>query len=147
MPIYVGNKSTDHQYYPTRPDYKSAPQYSLGSRREEKGGVLTNVTSTTEVVGPNTYLTERVTALDKWKNPASWSFGHGNRQDLYGKTNERYQTYSMQTSMGLQPLSIRKSSGGFKIGNETRDGRQKTGIFKSAMTQPPVKIHIAHPAF
>ena len=134
-------------YYPEHPEYKSSPRYTLGKRSENGAGVLTNLTSTPSEVGPGSYISESVTNLAKWKQPSKWSFAQAGRRDLYGKTNDRYQTYDIRSSIGCQPLSTKRSLPQFKMPQETRDGRQKTGIFASAMTQPPVKIHIPHPSF
>ena len=147
MPLYVPNKSADHQYYPEHPEYKSSPRYTLGSRRENEAGVLTNVTSTPDSVGPGTYVAESVTNLAKWKQESRWSFPQANRRELYDKPNERYQTYDVRSSLGAQAISTKQSLPQFKIPQETRDGRQKTGIFTTAMTQPPIKIHLPHPSF
>jgi len=108
---------------------------------------LTNITSTPETVGPATYMSENVTKVDKWKQTSKWTFPQANRQELYMKKDDRHQTYDTRRAVGKQALSTKKSAPQFKIGSETRDSRQKTGMFKGAMTQQPVKIHLPHPTF
>lgn len=108
---------------------------------------MTNITSTPETVGPATYMSENVTKVDKWKQTSKWTFPQANRQELYMKKDDRHQTYDTRRAVGKQALSTKKSAPQFKIGSETRDSRQKTGMFKGAMTQQPVKIHLPHPTF
>ncbi len=50
-------------------------------------------------------------------------------------------------AIGKQAVSTKKTAPQFKIGTETREARQKTGMFKGAMTQQPVKISLPHPKF
>ena len=92
-------------------------------------------------------MAETVTNLNKWKQPAKWSFPQSSRGNLYGKKYDRYQTYDVRKSMGPQFLSTKKTEPDFKIGTETRDGRLKAGMFKSAMSQPPLQVRIPHPSF
>jgi len=44
-------------------------------------------------------------------------------------------------------VSLKKTMPQVTFGRETREGRQRTGMFASYMTQPPLKVAIPHPAF
>lgn len=137
--MYASNRSTDRQYYPERPDYKSSPKYSVGIRRDNGPGALTNLVSTPVRVGPGSY------SMQGMKRYSGWSFPLSNRSDLYGKKFDRYQTYDMRQSVGPQFVSLKRTLPQITFGRETRDGRQKTGIFASSMTQPPLKVVLPHP--
>eukprot|EP00830_Metopus_es_P006761 TRINITY_DN16402_c0_g1_i1.p1 TRINITY_DN16402_c0_g1~~TRINITY_DN16402_c0_g1_i1.p1 ORF type:complete len:233 (-),score=52.04 TRINITY_DN16402_c0_g1_i1:58-756(-) len=147
FPVVVGSKSADHQYYPERPDFKKAAKYSLGSRRENEPGVLTVVTSTPETVGPSTYMPENVEAVSKLKQSSKWTFPQSQRQELYMKKDDKHQTYDTRRAIGKQAVSTKKSAPTVKIGSETRESRQKAGMFKGGMTQQPIKVHLPHPTF
>jgi len=143
----VSSKSADHQYYPERPDFKQAPKYSLGGRRENDSGLLSNAVSTSEAVGPATYMVENVTKLHKWKQTSKWSFPQANRQELSNKRHDRHQTYDTRSGIGAQYISRKRTASQFKIGNETREGRQKTGMFQNSMTQQQMRVRLPHPKF
>lgn len=145
--MYTGTKSGNRLYYPDRPDLRTAPKYSLGTRQTNGPSSLINVISTPSTVNPATYRTEDVTYLSKWQKPSKWSFPQAGKGTLYRKPYDRHQTYGAEGSMGKQTLSSKKTSSKYKIGNETRDGRQKTGIFKSCMSQPPLSVRIPLPKF
>lgn len=143
----MSSKSADHQYYPERPDFKQPPKYSLGGRRSNDPGVLNNATSTPEAVGPATYMIEGATKLDKWKQASKWSFPQANRRDLSNKAYDRHQTYDKRESIGPQYISRKRTAPQHKFGNETREGRQKSGMFQSSMTQQQAHIRLPHPKF
>eukprot|EP00829_Urostomides_striatus_P013842 TRINITY_DN3926_c0_g1_i1.p2 TRINITY_DN3926_c0_g1~~TRINITY_DN3926_c0_g1_i1.p2 ORF type:complete len:195 (-),score=59.53 TRINITY_DN3926_c0_g1_i1:10-594(-) len=142
LPVTVGSKSADHQYYPERPDFKKLPKYSLGSRRENEAGVLTVVTSTPETVGPATYMPENVKKVGKFHTGSKWTFPGAARQDLYMKKSDRNQTYDYRRAIGKQIVSTKKSAPQYRVGTETRDSRQKAGMFKGAMTQQTASIRL-----
>lgn len=76
-----------------------------------------------------------------------WSFPLSNRGDLYGKQFDKYQTYDPRRAIGPQFVSLKKTLPQITFGRETRDGRQKTGMFASCMTQPPLKVALPHPTY
>lgn len=92
-------------------------------------------------------MAESVVKIDKWKQASKWSFPQANRQDLYNKRYDRYQTYDVRRGIGPQFLSMKRTAPQFKIGNETREGRQKTGMFQNSMTQQPLRVRLTHPNF
>lgn len=145
--MYAGGRSTDRQYYPERPDYKNTPKYSFGSRREHGPGALTNLVSTPGTVGPGTYFNMRKEDKSVRQKKGGWSFPLLERGNLYGKKYDAYQTYDTRRAIGPQYVSLKKTMPQITFGRETRDGRQKTGMFASSMTQPPLKVVIPHPVF
>lgn len=118
----------------------------MGARPIQDSGVLTNLNSTGHI-GPGHYLPEQVTQLDKWRTASKWEFPRANRGDLYGKKYDKYQTYDTRKATGPQFLSTKRTLPLFTFGRETREGRHKTGMFSSAMTQPPLQMRIQHPSY
>ena len=92
-------------------------------------------------------MSEFVNKIDKWKQPNKWSFPQANRRDLSAKNYDRHQNYDKRRSIGPQYLSKKRTAPQHKFGNETRDGRQKIGMFNSSMTQKPLNVRLPMPKF
>jgi len=141
--LCAGNRSTDRQYYPARPDFKSSPKYSVGIRRDNGPGALANIASTSINVGPGSYHAQG----SGMKRYSGWSFPLSNRTDLYGKKADKYQTYDTRQSVGPQFVSSKKTLPQITFGRETREGREKIGMFASSMSQSALKVKLPHPSF
>ena len=94
IPMEFYEKTPGPQYYPQiRPEVPKAPSYTLGARREKKGGVLSRETSAPENVGPGRYVPESSALTSVHKDFPKVSFTKNPRPDPQVKAFDKHQTY------------------------------------------------------
>lgn len=95
------------EYVPgLRPEIPNVPQYSLYARRAIKGfDPLILLNSTSEIVGPGSYLPEKNANTSKTQNNPHWSIPKGPRDPTHHNRTQLNQTYDTTSSVGVQPKS------------------------------------------
>jgi len=126
-------------------DQTSSLKYSFGVRREVKGqSPVAPIGSTTKEIGPGSYLKmDQATTSLQVDNPR-FSFPKATRDDKLPSVQKNV-TYDTSSSLGNQVASTKKSAMKASIGKAKRDN--PAGVFKSAMSNPPVRLNIPMPRF
>lgn len=80
MPLPTSETTPGPQYYPNlKPEIKNSQKYTFGYRRQGKGGVLTNQTSTPGSVGPGRYVPEASSNPSTKTNMPRWTLPKAGR--------------------------------------------------------------------
>lgn len=124
----------------TRP--KSASYY-IG----EKIGYssLKMFTGTDEKVGPGKYRPETAAYHSHHPKFPQYSIGKGERPPLHQKPWTIEETYWVNSSMGAQVQSTKKTETILTFGDSTRDKEKLRGIFGSMMERRPASVRIPMP--
>lgn len=94
IPMEFYEKTPGPQYYPQlKPEIPKAPAFTLGARRDKKGGVLARETSAPENVGPGRYFPEKMIFTSVHKDFPKFSFPKNQRPDPKVITFTKHQTY------------------------------------------------------
>ena len=94
IPMEFYEKTPGPQYFPPiKPEVPKAPAFSLGARRDKKGGVLARETSAPENVGPGRYIPEASAFTSVHTDFPKFSFTKNPRPDPKVISFTKHQTF------------------------------------------------------
>lgn len=125
---------------------KREPAYHLGLKLNS-GSSLSLSTGTGINVAPWTYNQDKVDKLSVHKSFPVYSFQKDKRKGLNEKIWTKNESYYLYSSIETQIMTHKPTMPIESIGNETREKRNKTGVFKFMMERVPQSVKIPMPKF
>lgn len=119
------------------------PSFVMGLRTENEG--IFNNEGAGKNVAPWTYKQDMFGKLSIHPSLPSYSFQHSKRKDLAAKPSTKKESYFLYSSLGAQIMAQKPTMPANSMPKETREGRKKTGIFKSMMERNPKSVRISMP--
>lgn len=121
------------------------PSYPLGLKL--KSASLSLSTGTGINVAPWSYDQSKVGSMSTHKNYPVFSFQKDKRKGLNQKIWTKNESYYLYSSIGTQIMTHKPTMPIESIGKQTREERNKCGMFKSMMERVPQSVRISMPKF
>ena len=148
-PDLYDNKPGPGRYDPnfnSRSQSLHSPSYVLGLKTEHGSSFNLN-SGSGKNVAPWTYKQDNYAKLSQHRDFPSYSFQRAVRKDLAFKPWTKKESYYLYSSLGQQIMTQKPTLPIQSMPKETREGRLKTGVFKSMMERTPPKVRIEMPKF
>ncbi len=102
---------------------------------------------TNNQIGPGAYKPENSKKTSRHLEYPHWTLPKSIRKGLGLKVWTKMETYSIESSVGVQKTSKKTTEPRVKFGKTTREKAKKLGMFPTMMSKQPTRIRIDHPKF
>ena len=104
-----------------------SPSYFLGEKSKQNS--INLLVGTGIKVGPGTYSIEEIKKSNKFKDVPKWTIGRSKRKELNLKLWTENETYCVESSLGQQCSSRKKTEPMISLGKLSRETKSNLGVY------------------